>query len=134
MSFGSSPSPRPLSGSLLVIDTKVTAGFAPQPSLVSSVAVIWTSLWFGDQRVSGDSMTRKVGVPVSRTVTSVVAVAWRPPGSVTVNVNVWVPNDSVNGTTAVVPTTLFASSFQTKLSTSPSGSLDLDPSNCAKVP
>src|SRR6266403_997670 len=61
MSFGSSPSPRPLSGSLLVIDSKVTAGFASQPSLVSSVAVIWTSLWFGDQRVSGDSETRNVG-------------------------------------------------------------------------
>src|SRR6266403_4734771 len=61
MSFGSSPSPRPLSGSLLVIDSKVTAGFASQPSLVSSVAVIWTSLWFGGQRVSGDSETRDVG-------------------------------------------------------------------------
>jgi len=46
---------------VLVIDSKVTAGFASQPSLVSSVAVIWTSLWFGDQRVSGDSETRDVG-------------------------------------------------------------------------
>src|SRR5438093_1354690 len=61
MSFGSSPSPWPLSGSLLVMDSKVTAGFVSQLSLVSTVAVIWTSLWFGDQRVSGDSETRNVG-------------------------------------------------------------------------
>src|SRR5437016_3693829 len=44
------------------------------------------------------------------------------------------PSAGVNCRTAVAPTTLPASSFQTKLSTSPSGSLDLDPSNCTGVP
>src|SRR5690242_2349166 len=65
---------------------------------------------------------------------SVDAVELRPPGSVTVRVNACVPTDKVNSTTAVVPTMLFVASFQTKLSTSPSGSLDCDPSSCTGVP
>src|SRR5438477_5915524 len=85
------------------------------------------TVWFAPASATGGWFT-------ASTVMTVLAVELRPPGSLTVSVNVCTPTCTVTCTTAVVPTTLPASSFQTKLSTSLSASLDLDPSNCTDVP
>jgi len=128
MSFAHPRRRGPSSGSLLVMDTKATVDRIATVTC-STVAVIWTSLCSAARGIR-DNVTRKAGGAVSRTVTCVVAMALRPPGSVTVNVKAWVPIAVVNWTTAVLPTSLPASSFQTKLSASPSGSLDLEPVQC----
>src|SRR5216683_1096612 len=66
-------------------------------------------------------------------VTWVVAVEERPALSVTVSVYVCTPMVTVNDTTAELPTTVLPS-VQTKVSASPSGSLDSEPSSVTEVP
>src|SRR5258708_22193310 len=67
-----------------------------------------------------------------------VMVTWvttedeRPPASVTVSVNVYVPIFRVNGTTAELPTTV-PPCVQTKVRASPSGSLDSEPFSVTAV-
>src|SRR5262249_27330168 len=69
MSSGWSPSPRPLSGSLLTIETRRTTGLASQVSVATIVTVIGTSLWFGGERRAGDTLTERFGGVVSTTAT-----------------------------------------------------------------
>src|SRR6202790_471022 len=66
-------------------------------------------------------------------VTWVTAVEERPPASVTVSVYVCVPIVAVKDTTADLPTTVVPS-VQTKVSASPSGSLDSEPSSVTGAP
>src|SRR6202047_2319270 len=66
-------------------------------------------------------------------VTWVTAVEERPPASVTVSVYVCAPIVAVNDTTADLPTTVLPS-VQTKVSASPSGSLDSEPSSVTGAP
>src|SRR5262249_51884361 len=67
MSWGLSPSPRPLSGSLLVIDTSRMTGLASQVSVATIVTVIATSLWFEGKSCAGDTLTDRFGGVVSTT-------------------------------------------------------------------
>src|ERR1700730_11076006 len=66
-------------------------------------------------------------------VTWVTAVEERPPASVTVSVYVCAPIVAVKDTTADLPATVLPS-VQTKVSASPSGSLDSEPFNVTGVP
>src|ERR1700676_2897411 len=66
-------------------------------------------------------------------VTWVTAVEERPPASITVSVYVCAPIVAVKDTTADLPTTVLPS-VQTKVSASPSGSLDSEPFNVTGVP
>src|SRR5262245_17731671 len=77
-----SPSPSPLSASLLVIETSLTFGFGSHVSLTVIVAVIWMSLWSGGQSTEGDSETVSSGGFVSVTCTVCVAVPVFPEASV----------------------------------------------------
>src|SRR5258708_24860495 len=65
-------------------------------------------------------------------VTWVTAEDERPPASVTVSVNVYVPIFRVSGTTAELPTTV-PPCVQTKVRASPSGSLDSEPFSVTAV-
>src|SRR5438128_2667508 len=53
MSFGTSPSPRPLSGSLLVALSRIAPAEPDAPPSTENVVVTSTSLWFGGQRAPG---------------------------------------------------------------------------------
>src|SRR5213083_2887289 len=65
ISFSVLPSPFPLSGSLLVTDSKLTTGLASQSSDADTVAQTSQSLWFGGQSESRSSKTSTVGGAVS---------------------------------------------------------------------
>src|SRR5258706_692907 len=91
------PSPVPLSGSLLVIETSSTAGFASHASKTSTSILMSCSLWFGGQRTDGFGEAEIIGGVESLTVTNAVSDAGAcacVAGSVNVTVNV----------TSVVPT------------------------------
>jgi hypothetical protein len=75
MSSGVSPSPRPSSGSSLVIDLSRTTGAASHESSTVTVAVISASRWLGGHRVDGSSTTVTVGGVVSATVTTTVSLS-----------------------------------------------------------
>src|SRR6185369_6985383 len=97
MSSGLSPSPRPLSGSLLSIETSSTFGSGSQISVTVIVALISTSLWSGGQSTSGDSATVSTGACVSWI--STVCVAWPvfPEPSVADQSTVRVPRGNPRG-------------------------------------
>src|SRR4029077_18061598 len=61
MSWGWSPSPRPLSASVLVIEMSRTTGLASQVSVATIVTVIGTSLWFEGESRAGDTLTGRLG-------------------------------------------------------------------------
>src|SRR5262245_50563336 len=101
MSSAVSPSPRPLSGSLLVIETSRIVGAASQTSVAVTEAVTVWSLWFGGQSSSGDTETVSWGAPVSDTVTVVMHWVVSTP-SLTAKVTGKVPVP-VNWTVGVAP-------------------------------
>src|SRR6266851_5273570 len=110
------------------VQTKVRA--SPSGSLDSEpfnltavVGPVAGRVWLGPALATG-------GVLVM--VMWVTAVEERPPASVTVSVNVYVPIFSVNGTTAELPTTV-PPCVQTKVRASPSGSLDSEPFSVTAV-
>src|SRR5687768_218861 len=91
MSNGLSPSPSPLSASLLVIE--VSAYVAPgQLSVTTTLASMLASLWFGGHRLVGVTETEISGGVLSITVT----IAWHssdsPSRSVTVSVTTVSPS------------------------------------------
>src|SRR5262245_57264572 len=73
MSLAVSPSPRPLSGSLLVIETSRTVGLGSHLSATVMFALISTSLWSGDQSTLGDTCTVSSGGTLSVMVILCVA-------------------------------------------------------------
>src|SRR5258705_11254560 len=79
------PSPVPFTGSLLVMETSFTVGWASQASVTVMLAVISTLLWFGGQRLLGVKFTRQFGGVVSRIVTTTLSDALAPLVSVTVS-------------------------------------------------
>ena len=79
-----SPSPRPLSGSLLLIETSFTVGCGSQTSVTVIVAVIGTSLWLGGQSMVGDSESVRTGGMVFLMITFCVAVPLFPESSTAV--------------------------------------------------
>src|SRR5262245_12948972 len=91
MSFGVSPSPRPLSGSSLVIEVSTTVGFGSHTSVTTSVAVMSAILWLGGHSASRLSDSAMVGGVVSTTVTLAVHCALLVDPSVAVNVTVVAP-------------------------------------------
>src|SRR5215471_10767954 len=97
MSCAVSPSPRPLSGSLLVIETSRTVGFGSQISLTVIDAVICASLWFGGHSVVGDSVTVSFGGVVSTIFTVCVAVPLFVDASMAVHVTVVLPRLKEDG-------------------------------------
>src|SRR2546422_7631791 len=66
MSFVVSPSPTPLSGSLLVADTRTTRT-APRLSLAATVRMTSTIRWSGGQRIRGLAGTERTGGVLSTT-------------------------------------------------------------------
>src|SRR5262245_19886123 len=101
MSFAVSPRPRPLSGSLLVIESSFTVGFGSHMSVTVIVAVIGTSLWSGGQSDVGDSLTLSVGGVVSTIVTDCVAALLFCDSSVAVHVTLVVPRPNSAGASFV---------------------------------
>src|SRR5712691_9340608 len=91
MSLAVSPSPSPLSGSLLSIDTSLML----DESGAVTVAVIGTILWFGGHRMPGFSLTEIAGGVASLTVIVLVFVVWLPALSVATNVHVVVPGGKI---------------------------------------
>src|SRR5262245_38737358 len=92
MSFGWSPSPRPLSGSLLVIESSRTVGLGSHLSVTVIVAVIVTSLWLGGQSTVGESWTVRSWGVVSTIFTCCVAWPTFLESSVADQVTVVVPS------------------------------------------
>src|SRR5690349_17442113 len=88
MSFGGSPSPVPLSGSLLVTETSWNVGDGSQMSVAGAVTVIGTILWLGGHSSVRSSAMVKSGGVVSTTRTSAVQVEVLPFESLAVNVTV----------------------------------------------
>src|SRR5258706_4496382 len=86
MSFAVSPSPRPLSGSSLVIEVRVQVGFGSQMSVTVTVAQTWASLWFGGHSTSRSSTTVITGGVVSTTLMVALHGALFPNESVAVKV------------------------------------------------
>ena len=66
MSFVVSPSPTPLSGSLLVADTRTTRT-APRLSLAATERTTSTIRWSGGQRIRGLAVTERTGGVLSTT-------------------------------------------------------------------
>ena len=73
MSTGVFPSPRPLSASLLVMETSRTVGFVSHASRTVIEAVIVASLWLGGKRTDGESATVSSGGVVSAMRTTCVS-------------------------------------------------------------
>ena len=92
-----SPSPRPLSLSLLVIDSRAITGALPLGSDAVMVAVTVTSLWLGGHRSAGLTLTEIVGgAAATCTVTvDVLAADWLPALSVATNDQVVVPSGKI---------------------------------------
>ncbi len=61
MSLAVSPSPRPLSGSLEVMESRVTAGCGSWSSVTVTVATTSTMRWLGGQRAVGERVTVSCG-------------------------------------------------------------------------
>src|SRR5690242_12363249 len=86
MSFAVSPSPSPLSGSLLVIETSWKVGLGSHTSATDTVALMVCILWFGGHSTVRSSTTEIVGGWVSWTVTVREQLEALPAPSVAVNV------------------------------------------------
>ena len=107
ISFGLSPSPRPLSGSLLVTEISVNPASPARASSTVTDAVTVTSLWFGDQMLFGLTLQNTVGaVPSRKTVMELekvplalvaVQVSVVPVGGVSVLMVVFIEMSSRNG-------------------------------------
>src|SRR5262245_34519783 len=86
MSLAVSPSPRPLSGSLLTIVFSTKPAFGSQMSWTATLATMSRSLWLGGQSEVGSTEASIVGAWVSATVTLVAQFEVFPESSMTVNV------------------------------------------------
>src|SRR5215218_9636125 len=96
-----SPSPRPLSASLLVIETTRTVGFGSQTSLTVIDAVICASLWSGGHSVVGATVTVSFGGVVSTIFTVCVAMPLFLDSSMAVHVTVVLPRVKEDGASFV---------------------------------
>ena len=97
MSLPVLPSPISLSGSLLVMETRVTTGSGSQMSVACVVGTMVTSLWFGGQRPLGDALKLRVGGVVSTMVTFWVSVSLLPLSSVAVQTTTVLPSGNRAG-------------------------------------
>src|SRR5258705_1011367 len=91
------PSPVPLSGSSLTIETSRIDGAGSHVSVATIVAVIVTSLWLGGQRCAGLTLIVNDGAVVSTTPTDCVSVPALPLASVAVQVTTVVPSGKAAG-------------------------------------
>src|SRR6266545_287220 len=84
MSRAVSPSPRPLSASLLLADTSAHADGPESASARSTLSATGISLWFGGQSVAGFAEHVRVGAVLSTSTAGDRNVAWLPARSTTV--------------------------------------------------
>ena len=91
-----SPSPNPLTGSLLLTEVILQTGAPLQASDAETVTATGTILWFGGQSTFGLAVTLMIfGGVVSLTVTTTISDAVPPLLSFTVSVTVCVPRGKV---------------------------------------
>src|SRR5262249_37766578 len=102
MSFGWSPSPRPLFGSLLLTEISFTNGFGSHLSVTVMLALIVTSLWPGGQSTEGVNGTVRFGGLVSTMCTVWMAVPTFVESSVALHVTLVSPRENSCGALFVI--------------------------------